>query len=217
MDHFDQEITTLIYLLTGSFGLGYLCGSISSAILICRLLGLPDPRTKGSFNSGATNVLRIGGKKAATVTLLGDILKGIIPLLIIERVVFQLEISALPKDIATVCVGVCGFAAILGHMWPIFFRFKGGKGVATALGVLHTLSLPLGLIFDVAWVLVAATTRYSSLAAVIAWVITPVIAFWLAPHLAPFLSAIGLLVIFKHKENFIRLAKGEEGKLGQKN
>lgn len=216
MDSFSQDIITLIYLITSATILGYLCGSISSAILVCRIIGLPDPRTKGSLNSGATNVLRIGGKKAAIATLIGDILKGIIPLIIIQSTVGYLELGRLSEHVLPLCMGMGGFAAVLGHMWPIFFKFQGGKGVATALGVTHALSLPLGMAFDATWLLVALISRYSSLAAMIAFMMTPIAAYWIIPPAAPYLAAISLLVLYKHKENYQRLIKGEESRLGTK-
>jgi glycerol-3-phosphate acyltransferase PlsY len=132
---------------------GYLSGSLASAIIICRLMGLPDPRQGGSGNPGATNVLRLGGKKAAALTLVADILKGVMPVLIAH--LLQLP----PWSIA-----LTALAAFLGHLYPVFFRFQGGKGVATALGATAALSWPVGIAFTLTWLVVAAASRFSSLA-----------------------------------------------------
>jgi len=143
--------------------LAYLFGSISSAIIVCKLMGLPDPRTQGSQNPGATNVLRIGGKKAAIITLLGDMLKGVIPILAAKW--YGLD----PTGIACVT-----FAAFFGHLFPIFFRFQGGKGVATAIGCLLALSLPVGLSWLATWIIIAIIFRYSSLSSLITSLLAPV-------------------------------------------
>src|SRR5437016_5515458 len=124
--------------------IAYIFGSLSSAIIVCKLMGLPDPRTQGSNNPGATNVLRIGGKKAAAITLIGDMLKGLAPVLIVK-------ILGMPFMV----IAVAGLAAFIGHLFPVFFSFKGGKGVATALGCLLAISLPAALSWSVTWLLVA--------------------------------------------------------------
>ncbi|HYQ71317.1 MAG TPA: glycerol-3-phosphate 1-O-acyltransferase PlsY, partial [Gammaproteobacteria bacterium] len=147
---------------------GYLFGSISTAILVCRLMGLPDPRTTGSRNPGTTNVARIGGKKAAALTLAGDLLKGLIPVLIAH---------ALQAN-ATVLAGTA-LAAFLGHLYPVFFGFQGGKGVATALGVIYGLYWPVGLLTSAVWLVMALVFRYSSLAALTAMLVMPAGFYWL--------------------------------------
>ena len=136
---------------------GYLFGSISTAIIVCKLMGLPDPRTQGSRNPGATNVARLGGKKAAALTLAGDMLKGLLPVTIAH---------ALGSD-ATILAGTA-LAAFLGHLYPVFFGFQGGKGVATALGVIYGLYWPVGLLTSAVWLIMAVLFRYSSLAALVA-------------------------------------------------
>lgn len=182
----------------------YLVGSISTAIVVSRTLGLPDPRDHGSGNPGATNVLRLGGRKAAVITLVGDLIKGLAP------VWFANLIGLSP--LATALVGL---AALIGHIFPVFFHFRGGKGVATALGVLIGLSWQTGLAAALTWIVVARITRLSSLAALIATILTPVFA-WLSG--APgqtilILLAICVLVIWRHRDNIKRLVAGEEGKI----
>jgi len=184
----------------------YLIGSISTAIITCRLMGLPDPRVQGSGNPGATNVLRIGGKKAAIITLAGDLLKGLIPVLLARG----LGVENGP-------LGVVALAAFLGHLYPVFFRFQGGKGVATAGGGVIGLSLPVAGAAVLTWMAVAATTRLSSLAALIAAALTPVY-LWLldspSGYLAPVVVIVGLL-IWRHAENIRRLRAGSEGRIGE--
>ncbi len=145
----------------------YLLGSLSSAIIVCRLAGLPDPRSDGSGNPGATNVLRLGGKKPAIVTLAGDMLKGLLPVLLGHAL-----------GLAPVLLALVGLAAFLGHLYPVFFRFQGGKGVATALGVLLGLDWVVGLATVATWLAVAFLTRYSSLSALIATGLAPVWVAW---------------------------------------
>src|SRR5512145_106507 len=140
----------------------YLLGSLSTAIILCRLMGLPDPRTQGSGNPGATNVLRFGGKKLAAFTLLGDMLKGLLPVVVASFI----------TDNATV-LALVAMAAFLGHLYPVFFGFRGGKGVATALGVLLGLSWQVGLAVLVTWVVMALVFRISSLSALIAALLSP--------------------------------------------
>jgi len=138
----------------------YLIGSISTAIIVCRLMGLPDPREGGSGNPGATNVLRIGGekgKKAAAITLLGDSLKGLIPVLVAQGM-----------GLEPLWIVLVGFMAFIGHLYPVFFKFQGGKGVATMLGVMFGLSLPIGLAVAGTWLFVAKVLKISSLSALIA-------------------------------------------------
>jgi acyl phosphate:glycerol-3-phosphate acyltransferase len=184
----------------------YFIGSISSAVVTCRMLHLPDPRTQGSNNPGATNVLRFGGQKAAILTLLGDVLKGVIPVMIAR---------AYGLDITT--IALVAFAAFLGHLYPIFFRFKGGKGVATAFGCIIALSLPAGLTLGALWLCVAIIFRYSSLAALIAALAAPV-ALWYFTNStdALILCAMSLLLIYRHAKNIHNLISGKEKKIGTK-
>lgn len=185
----------------------YLMGSVSSAIIVCKLMGLPDPRTQGSRNPGATNVLRFGGKKAAIITLLGDTLKGVIPVVIA---------SAL--DVSPAVLAATGFAAFLGHLYPIFFRFEGGKGVATAFGVLIGLSWPVSLAVLGTWLLMAYVFRYSSLSALTATTLTPVY-LWLLNNPQEYVTMalpLCLLLIWRHRSNIKNLLNGTEGKIGQK-
>jgi len=183
--------------------IGYLMGSLSSAIIVCKLMGLPDPRTEGSGNPGTTNVLRIGGKKAAIITLIGDVLKGTIPVLIA---------SFLP--ISAMSVSFVLFAAFLGHLYPIFFGFKGGKGVATAFGGLIALSWPVGLCVLATWIIIAAIFRYSSLAAVTAAVLAPVYAWALGGKAwMPAMILMAILLLWRHRENIKRLSNTSESKI----
>ena len=186
---------------------GYLVGSIASAVIVCRLMGLPDPRTEGSRNPGATNVLRLGGKKAAVITLLGDMLKGLVPVLVARLIV----------DSPLVLAGTA-LAAFLGHLYPVFFRFQGGKGVATAFGVVTGLVWPVALAMLGTWLLMAALFRYSSLSALVAAALGPVFSFLLAPELAYVvaLSIIALLVLWRHRSNIRNLLAGTEDKIGEK-
>ncbi|HEX4044324.1 MAG TPA: glycerol-3-phosphate 1-O-acyltransferase PlsY [Gammaproteobacteria bacterium] len=184
--------------------LAYLFGSISSAIIVCRLLKLPDPRTQGSQNPGATNVLRIGGKKAAAITLFGDVLKGLI------AVVIAKWIGLTPLGIALVTLAV-----FLGHLFPIFFGFKGGKGVATFLGCILALSWPVGLAWLVDWLIVALIFRYSSLASLLASLLTPIYIWYLTHNLIYVLTTLlmSMVLIVRHRRNVGQLIKGEERKI----
>lgn len=190
---------------TGALIIAYLLGSVCSAIIVCRLLGLPDPRTEGSHNPGTTNVLRIGGKGPAALTLLGDMLKGVVPVLLARH--YKLE----PAVISAV-----GLAAFLGHLYPVFFRFEGGKGVATALGVLLALHWPLGLIIVGIWVTAFAVTRISSLGSIIGFTAAPFIAWQMVPDYVPGIAGMSLLLLVRHKTNIIALLKGEERRFGSK-
>lgn len=186
--------------------LAYLLGSISSAILVCRLMGLPDPRTQGSQNPGATNVLRIGGKKAAAITLLGDMLKGLIPVLLAKAFGFE-----------SLALSLIALAAFLGHLFPLYFRFKGGKGVATLLGVSLGLTWPLGLALIATWLLVAFAFRYSSLAALVMTAAAPFYtAYFMDLPSALVMGVMALLLIVRHRGNIEKLMKGTESKIGKK-
>ncbi len=185
----------------------YLLGSISTAIIISKLMGLPDPRTQGSGNPGATNVLRLGGKKAAVLTLLGDMLKGVVPMI---------AANTLGMDDAT--LAMAGIAAFLGHLYPVFFGFRGGKGVATALGVLLGMSWMVGLTTLATWLLVAKIFRYSSLAALSAALLTPAYV-WLirpTPALITMTIVMSALLLWRHRGNIQRLIRGQEDRIGRK-
>lgn len=189
------------------FFISYLAGSISSAIIVCRAFGLPDPRTTGSNNPGATNVMRLGGKKAAIITLVGDLLKGLIPVAIVNLLALS------PLAFALSALG-----AFLGHLFPIFFGFKGGKGVATAFGAILGLSPLVALCAFGTWILVFLTTKISSLSALTAAVLAPLFLYlFKAPlEIVSVVIVMDLLLIYRHKANISRLLKGEEGKMNLK-
>lgn len=185
--------------------LAYLLGSVSTAILVCRAMGLPDPRTDGSHNPGTTNVLRLGGKPAAALTLTGDMLKGVIPVLLArEYGLDDLLLSAI------------GLAAFLGHLYPVFFRFEGGKGVATALGVLLALHWVLGLAVVGIWISAFALTRISSVGAIAGFVAAPFLASYLMPEAMLGVVGMSLLLLARHKANIKALLNGTERKFGKK-
>jgi len=180
----------------------YLIGSVSSAIIICRLMGLPDPREQGSGNPGATNVMRIGGgKKAAGITLLGDMLKGFLP-------VCGANLLDVPMDL----LAATGMAAFIGHLYPVFFGFKGGKGVATSIGVLLGFSWILGLAFVATWLLIYKMSKISSLSALIASALSPVYAWFIvgSPVVVTASAAMTVILLWRHKSNIQRLLAGAE-------
>jgi glycerol-3-phosphate acyltransferase PlsY len=187
----------------------YLVGSISSAILVCRLMGLSDPRTEGSGNPGATNVLRVGGKKAAAITLIGDMFKGLVPVL-----------AANLLNVAPLTLALTGLAAFLGHLYPVFFGFRGGKGVATMLGVLFGFHGLVGASTAGTWLLIAKGFKISSLAALIATLLAPLYV-WLiigpSPELIITTAVMTLILFWRHRSNIQRLLKGEEGLISKKN
>lgn len=186
--------------------MAYLFGSISSAVITCKLLGLPDPRTQGSGNPGATNVLRIGGKKAAIITLVGDFLKGVIPVLIAKA----LHIS----DLGLACVT---FAAFFGHLYPLFFKFQGGKGVATAFGCMTALSWPVGVCLLVTWLDIAFMFRYSSLAALVTALSAPFFTYFFTNTIFTLMVTImSFFLIIRHRKNIQNLFTGKENKIGKK-
>lgn len=203
MPHSTLDIGLAVSLIIGA----YLLGSISTAILTCRLMGLPDPRTQGSGNPGATNVLRLGGKKAAAVTLFGDLLKGLLPVLVAQWLVDT------PAVIAAV-----GLAAFFGHLYPIFFAFKGGKGVATALGVLFGLSPWVGLATALTWLAMALLVRISSLSALVAMALAPLYLWWLTaqPDWVVAAALMTGVLYWRHRSNIVKLLRGEEGRIGEK-
>lgn len=195
------------YLLTLiAIVIAYLFGSISSAIVTCKLMGLADPRTQGSGNPGATNVLRIGGKKAAIITLFGDVLKGVIPVLLAKAYGFD-----------TLSLSLITFAAFLGHLYPVFFRFEGGKGVATCLGCLLALAWPIGLALMATWLLMAITFRYSSLSSLTAAIFAPVFAWYFTNIDYTVMTLLmSALLIYRHRKNIQNLLSGKEDKIGKK-
>ena len=196
--------------------LGYLVGSLSFAVIVSRAMGLNDPRTYGSKNPGATNVLRSGSKAAAVVTLVLDAAKGWLPVALVQWFGQQ-------YGLGEGTMAMTGLAAFVGHLYPVFFRFVGGKGVATALGVLLGISPLLGLAVAVTWLAMAWFFRYSSLASLTAAVAAP-ICYVLADGLAWYfnksvllsLSVMSLLLMYRHAENIGRLARGTESRLGGK-
>lgn len=186
---------------------GYLAGSIPFAIVVSRVMALPDPRTYGSKNIGATNVLRSGNRLAALLTMFGDVAKGWAAVLVAAALGLPAEMLAL-----------VGFTAFLGHLFPAWLRFKGGKGVATAAGVLIAFDWRLGVAVIVAWLAVVAVTRYSSLAALLAALFAPVAA-WLILGSGPMLAAVaamGVLLVVRHHSNIAKLLRGEESRIGEK-
>ena len=191
--------------------IAYLLGSVSFAIVVSRLLGLDDPRTYGSQNPGATNVLRTGNKLAAVLTLLGDCAKGWVAVAL--AVAFNERLGLGGEGVALVA-----FAVFAGHLWPVFFRFQGGKGVATALGVLLGLNPILGLATLGTWLIVARATRYSSLAALVSSVFAPfyyALLFGVHPELIA-VAVMSVLLVIRHRSNIGKLLRGEESRIGQK-
>jgi glycerol-3-phosphate acyltransferase PlsY len=197
--------------------LAYLIGSLSFAVIVSRVMGLDDPRSYGSQNPGATNVLRSGSKLAAVLTLLLDAIKGWLPVVLVVC-------CGRPYGLGSGTVALVGLAAFLGHLYPVFFNFKGGKGVATAAGVLLGISGGLGLAVLLTWVAVAAVFRYSSLASLLAALAAPVYYYYFGERwldqweYSIFLAVVVMsaLLIWRHRENIRRLVKGQESKLGAK-
>lgn len=183
--------------------IAYLAGSLSSAIIVCKLFKLPDPRTEGSMNPGTTNVLRIGGKVPALLTLIGDVLKGLLPVLVAHF-----------AGINGFALGLVALCAFLGHLLPIFFKFQGGKGVATALGAFMALSPAVALIALICWIVVVAITRYVSLGSIIAATMAPIVILMYSNkgYFLPTLI-IAVIIIWRHSENIRRLQAGTENKI----
>ena len=195
---------------------GYLIGSLSFAVIVSRMMGLDDPRTYGSQNPGATNVLRSGNKKAAVLTLLFDALKGYVPVLLVR-------LYGADFGLGWGSLALVGLAAFLGHLFPVFFKFEGGKGVATALGVLLGVDALLGGATALTWLLIAFFFRYSSLAALVAAVFAPIYYAMGGAVVWPWhagmgwaLMAMSALLVWRHKLNITRLLAGQESKLGAK-
>ena len=194
----------------------YLIGSLSFAVIVSRVMGLHDPRTYGSGNPGATNVLRSGSKPAAIATLLLDALKGFVPVVLVQW-------FGKPYGLGDGTLAAVAVAAFLGHLYPVFFRFQGGKGVATALGVLLGISGWLGLATALTWLIIAVFFRYSSLASLVAAVFAPVyyvlfggVLWYTEGPVTAAIVAMGLLLIWRHRENIQRLVAGKESRLGKK-
>ncbi|MBA2649011.1 MAG: glycerol-3-phosphate 1-O-acyltransferase PlsY [Legionella sp.] len=183
--------------------LGYLMGSISSAVIVSRLFSLPDPRLQGSKNPGATNMLRLAGKQYAALVMMADVLKGLIPVMLAILLANPMVAS------------YTALAAVFGHMYPVFFEFKGGKGVATAIGGLIGLQVVLGVLVAITWLAVAKLTRYSSLASIVSICLAPLYSLMLFKHISTFppLFFITLFILYKHNENIVRLFNGEENKI----
>lgn len=194
----------------------YLLGSLSFAVIVSRVMGLSDPRSYGSKNPGATNVLRSGSKKAAVLTLLLDAAKGWLPVALVQG-------YGQPYGLEAGTLALVGLGAFLGHLYPVFFRFQGGKGVATAAGVLMGVHWVLGVATLVTWILIAVFFRYSSLAALVAAVFAPVyyifgdgLAWRMDGEVLFSVSLMSLLLIYRHAENIGRLVRGTESRLGKK-
>ncbi|WP_226396349.1 glycerol-3-phosphate 1-O-acyltransferase PlsY [Haemophilus sp. Marseille-Q0026] len=183
----------------------YLLGSVSSAIIFCRLAGLPDPRENGSKNPGATNVLRIGGRLSALGVLLFDVLKGMLPV----AIAFRLGLE--PSEI-----GFIALAACLGHVFPIFFHFRGGKGVATALGALIPFGMEISELALATWLITFLISRYSSLSAVITALILPTFVWWYKPEFTFPVALVCCLLVYRHHDNIQRLWRGQEDKMSFK-
>jgi acyl phosphate:glycerol-3-phosphate acyltransferase len=191
--------------------LAYLLGSLSFAVIVSKAMRLDDPRSYGSGNPGATNVLRSGNKLAAILTLLLDALKGVVAVLVARALAPRL-------DLAETTIALAGLAAFVGHLYPVFFRFRGGKGVATAAGVLLALNGWLGLASLGTWLIIALATRYSSLAALVTAVLAPVYTWWLAGdvRVVALVAVMSALLIWRHRSNIAKLRSGTEAKLGSK-
>jgi glycerol-3-phosphate acyltransferase PlsY len=194
----------------------YLIGSLSFAVIVSRVMGLKDPRSYGSKNPGATNVLRSGSKAAAVATLVLDAVKGWLPVMLVRW-------FGQPYGLGDGTVALVGLAAFAGHLWPVFFRFEGGKGVATALGVLLGINWILGLATVATWLIIAFFFRYSSLASLIAAAFAPVyyllangVAWYTDPAISMAIFVMAMLLAWRHRENIARLIQGKESRLGAK-
>ncbi|CNE48164.1 glycerol-3-phosphate 1-O-acyltransferase PlsY [Yersinia nurmii] len=183
----------------------YLCGSISSAILVCRIAKLPDPRVNGSGNPGATNVLRIGGRTAAAAVLVFDVIKGMLPVWI----AYLLHVSPL-------YLGITAIAACLGHIYPVFFNFRGGKGVATAFGAIAPIGWDLTGLMTGTWLLTVLLSGYSSLGAIVSALIAPFYVWWFKPQFTFPVAMLSCLILMRHHDNIQRLWRGQESKIWDK-
>lgn len=189
----------------GMIILAYLCGSISSAIVVCQVAGLPDPRENGSGNPGATNVLRIGGKTAAAAVLIFDVLKGMLPVWL-----------AYKFDVAPLYLGLTAIAACLGHIYPVFFHFRGGKGVATAFGAIAPIGWDLTGLMTVTWLLTVLLSGYSSLGAIVSALVAPFYVWWFTPQFTFPVAMLSCLILMRHHDNIQRLWRGQESKIWKK-
>lgn len=180
----------------------YLCGSISSAILVCRIARLPDPREHGSGNPGATNVLRIGGRLAAAAVLVFDILKGMLPVWLAYKL-----------DVPPLYLGLTAIAACLGHIYPVFFHFRGGKGVATAFGAIAPIGWDLTGLMTGTWLLTVLLSGYSSLGAIVSALIAPFYVWWFKPQFTFPVAMLSCLILMRHHDNIQRPWRGQEGKI----
>ncbi|MBN3068735.1 glycerol-3-phosphate 1-O-acyltransferase PlsY [Pectobacterium brasiliense] len=189
----------------GMMLIAYLCGSISSAILFCRIAGLPDPRQHGSGNPGATNVLRIGGKAAAATVLVFDVLKGMMPVW-----------AAYELGVPPLYLGLTAIAACLGHIYPVFFHFRGGKGVATALGAIAPIGWDLTGLMTGTWLLTVLLSGYSSLGAIVSALIAPFYVWWFKPQFTFPVAMLSCLILMRHHDNIQRLWRGQESKIWNK-
>ncbi|OOG60957.1 glycerol-3-phosphate acyltransferase [Polaromonas sp. C04] len=194
----------------------YLIGSLSFAVIVSRVMGLKDPRSYGSKNPGATNVLRSGSKAAAVATLVLDAVKGWLPVMLVRW-------FGQPYGLGDGTVALVGLAAFAGHLWPVFFKFEGGKGVATALGVLLGINWILGLATAATWLIIAFFFRYSSLASLVAAAFAPVyyllangVAWYTDPAISMAIFIMAMLLAWRHRENIGRLIQGKESRLGAK-
>ena len=195
-------LTALVFII--DVIVAYLVGSLSAAIIVSRLFNLPDPRANGSKNPGTTNVLRLAGKKYAAIVLIGDMLKGLFPLLLAHLL-----------DSSPTLLGFTCLAAVFGHMYPVFFDFKGGKGVATALGAFLGFHFMMGVVIIATWLLIANFSRYASLASVIAITFAPFYSLLVIGNLSAFLPliCITIFVLYQHRDNISRLISGDEPKI----
>lgn len=198
---FSTELASHV-IFAGLLLIAYVLGSLCSAIVVCKSLGLTDPRTLGSGNPGTSNVLRNHGKLPAALTFIGDIVKGLLPIAM-----------GMLLGLSTNQLGWMGFAACLGHMFPVFYRFEGGKGVATAFGVLHLLYWPVALMIDAIWLVMMKITNTASIASLTAWTITPIALFFLQRDLTLPMLCLSVLIWWRHQENIRRLLQGQEHKL----
>ncbi len=194
---------------------GYLIGSLSFAVIVSRVMGLADPRSYGSGNPGATNVLRSGSKPAAVLTLVLDAVKGVVPVLVARWAALRFGLSG---EAVEWSAALAGFGAFLGHLWPLYFGFKGGKGVATAAGVLLAINPWLGLATLATWVIIAAFLRYSSLASLVSAVFAPFyqLLIWGPEPAVAIVVVMSLLLAWRHAPNIAKLLAGTESKLGKK-
>lgn len=215
LSHSEVFMQHLLFWIVGAFA-GYFCGSLSSAVMVCRAMGYGDPRTLGSMNPGATNVLRIAGEKAAALTLAGDSLKGFLPVIVFKYVLYPM----FPASIDNLTIMLVGLGAFFGHLYPFFFGFRGGKGVATAFGVLLGWTPVVALLSAGIWGAVFWNTKISSLSALSAAGFAVIATIFYAPGdsgtwLRPAVFVMVAILIYRHRSNIERLIKGEEIPFGQ--